>query len=165
MRPSNEGLSAPLSFRQRIPMRDSHAKGVKIYRFRCGQTPFSGVFEAKLFWHHLCLAKSSACGWRANPSTSSNMNNNLAASGKLCSLLTSGALFVFWMGLRGKSGSRVGGTSGGVPGCLLTASQGDSAASGSGWLQLFWRAARPQRVFLLLYLTRVMVLDNRHGLP
>lgn len=165
MRRSDECLTAPFPLRERASMRDSHAKGVKIYHFHGGQTRFSGVFEAKLRWHRPCLGKSSACGWSANPSTPSNMYNDPAASGKLRSMLTSGAFVLSWVGRRDLSGSRVGGRVAGVPGCLPSANPLHSPLFGSGELQLFWRAARHHVVFLLLYLTGVMVLDNRHGLP
>jgi hypothetical protein len=165
MRRPIESVGAPLILRQQSATRDSHAKCVKIYRLRSCHTRFSRVFEPKPSWHHPCYREPSACGWSPNLSTSSNMNVDPAASGKLCSVLTSGVLLLFEGSRRFKTGPRIQETAGDNPRSLLFKRKGSPETPGAVSCNYFWNRPARRFVFLLLYLTRRVILDNRLGLP
>jgi hypothetical protein len=93
------------------------------------------------------------------------MNIDPAASGKLCSLLTSRALLLFERGRSFENASQDCASTIAPPASLRierkAGSQPPGKVSGSDFLN------QPSRrfVFLLLYLTHGLIFDNRHGLP
>jgi hypothetical protein len=93
------------------------------------------------------------------------MNIDPAASGKLCSVLTSGALLLFEGSRRTTTNGRDGEPNGAHPVSFTLKRRVSLPASVGGGSRTFLNSARGQFVFLLLYLTRMVILDNRHGLP
>jgi hypothetical protein len=165
MRRPRESSCASFNRRWRGAMRDSHAKCVKIYRPGALNSGLFRGFCGEAVMAPTLLSKTRRLWLETQPLDPSNMKTHPAASEKLCSVLTSGELLLSGGNIRlnclpghhRSAREHARGCGAARRGILRARSQGFDTLCG----------AHPSSAFdfLLLYLTGMVVLDNRHGLP